>query len=206
MNRIDPTGMDWILATGDKVYWYGGDYGNTDDLRYTFNASSGSDKARKTTTTADGTKTVEDIDVRYAEYQSFSNVGPTPEGKYELSLEEDPDRTAEIENGQLKRGNGIEKIPENEPVPDQPGYVYDFSNWGKNRVRMQPLKVIGATSKQRDLNSFYFHDSEKGYSHGCTEVQGEFFNVLQDYRSAGNAKIEVRVAYPSPKHHTTWKK
>jgi hypothetical protein len=38
------------------------------------------------------------------------------------------------------------------------------------------------------------------------EVQGEFFNVLKNYRNAGNERIEVKVKYPSPKHHTTWQK
>jgi RHS repeat-associated protein len=86
INRADPDGMDWILSIGDKVYWYGGDYENTEELLYTFNASSGSNRAMKTTTNTDGTQKKEIIDVRYAEYQSFSNVGPTFEGKYELSL------------------------------------------------------------------------------------------------------------------------
>ncbi len=27
----DPNGMDWLLVTGDKVYWYGGDLGDTND-------------------------------------------------------------------------------------------------------------------------------------------------------------------------------
>jgi hypothetical protein len=52
------------------------------------------------------------------------------------------------------------------------------------------------------LNSFYFHDSEKGYSHGCIEVEKAFFDQLNSYRDAGNENIEVQIDYPTNNHNT----
>jgi hypothetical protein len=33
--------MDWLLSTGDKIYWYAGDTGDKSELRYTYKATSG---------------------------------------------------------------------------------------------------------------------------------------------------------------------
>ena len=67
---------------------------------------------------------------------------------------------------------------------------------------MEPVNVTGATPQDRDLNSFYLHDSEKGFSHGCTEVEGAFFDKLKEYRNAGNASIDVQIVYPNENHKT----
>ena len=67
---------------------------------------------------------------------------------------------------------------------------------------MEPIEVTGATAKDRDLNSFYLHDSEKGYSHGCTEVESALFTKLREYREEGNQSIEVMVDYPNRNHRT----
>lgn len=66
---------------------------------------------------------------------------------------------------------------------------------------LQPKDEKGNTH-QRDLSSFYIHDSEKGYSHGCHEVETELFDKLQEYREAGNSSIEVKVEYPNKNHVT----
>lgn len=204
MKFIDPDGRDWILSTGNKVYWYAGNYGDTKKILYTFKATSGMNVAIQTMTASDGSKTQKKIDVQYAKYQSYKNVGPTPEDKYKLNLKEDPNREANVDmkTGNLLRGNGVEKIPEKIDIPDKEGFIWTYADWGKNRVRMEPVNVSGASSKDRDLGSFYFHDSEKGYSHGCTEVEGAFFDKLKEYRDAGNEKIDVKVQYPNPNHHT----
>lgn len=44
---VDPNGMDWLLSTGDKVYWYGGEMGDDSLLLYTFNATSGNNENGK---------------------------------------------------------------------------------------------------------------------------------------------------------------
>lgn len=46
------------------------------------------------------------------------------------------------------------------------------------------------------------HDSEKEYSHGCTECETQIFDRLRDYRKEGNKQIEVIVNYPNPEHKT----
>jgi hypothetical protein len=73
---------------------------------------------------------------------------------------------------------------------------------GKNRAHLEPVKVTGATSKERDNNSYYLHDSQKGYTHGCTEVDGKLFDQLKDFRSQGNTKIDVIIDYPAANHKT----
>ena len=73
---------------------------------------------------------------------------------------------------------------------------------GEKQARLEPIEVTGATAKDRDLNSFYFHDSEKGYSHGCTEVESALFTKLREYREEGNQSIEVMVDYPNRNHRT----
>lgn len=49
---------------------------------------------------------------------------------------------------------------------------------------------------------FYLHDSEKGFTHGCTEVESELFDALIDYRNEGNDLFEVVVDYLYPEHET----
>lgn len=49
---------------------------------------------------------------------------------------------------------------------------------------------------------FYLHDSEKGESSGCHEVESAFFKQLEKYRSEGNDEIKVKVKYPSKEHIT----
>ena len=202
----DPNGLDWILSTGNKVYWYAGKYGDTKNLLYIFKASSGMDKAIKQTTMPDGKIKKEIVNTQQAKYQTYTDVGPTPEGKYKVNLAPDPNRVAEADKktGQLERNpaGGIEKIPAFVENPNKPGYGWTYSDWGQNRARLESVNVTGATSDQRDLNSFYLHDSEKGYSHGCTEVETALFTKLKEYRNAGNTSIEVKVAYPDPEHKT----
>ena len=59
--------------------------------------------------------------------------------------------------------------------------------------------------KKEIINSYYFHDSQKGYSHGCTEVETELFNKLNDYRKAGHDRIDVIVKYLGPKSFNKWR-
>ncbi|GAA3934506.1 hypothetical protein GO495_29995 [Chitinophaga oryziterrae] len=206
ISRIDPDGADWILSTGNKVYWYGGKYGDKSNLLSVFKATSGMDKTQKITTMPNGTKIKETMSTQQAKYQKYPQVGPTPEGKYKINLKPDPDRIAEadLKTADLKRSpdGGIEKIPKYVPNPNKPGFGWEYSDWGENRARLEPVNVTGATPQDRDLNSFYFHDSQKGYSHGCTECETGLFDKLKEYRSEGNQVIEVKIQYPTPEHKT----
>jgi hypothetical protein len=91
--------------------------------------------------------------------------------------------------------------------------IYNYTEvWGENRARLEPLNVSHPVyeSKEydisklgkRDLNSFYVHDSKKGGTSGCHEVETELFNKLIDYKNQGNTEIEVQVKYPNKQHVT----
>ena len=198
----DPNGADWILATGNKVYWYGGKYGDRSIVIKIYKATSGV----KMATFSDGTKR----NLQYANEQNIKGGGPTVEGKYKLNLIPDPDRKAEIDtkSGTIVRNKdgGIESL-ENMTDPNKPGVTFNSPAWGKNRVPMIPIdvkqpNVTPTKDDDRDLTSFYFHDSEKGESHGCHEVETDFFTRLKEYRAAGNKSIEVQVKYTSKKQST----
>ncbi|MFL9839297.1 RHS repeat-associated core domain-containing protein, partial [Flavobacterium sp. ST-75] len=209
---VDPDGrkpFDWILVTGNKIYWYGGNYGDKSNLKYTFKASSGMNNVKL----SDGTA----ISLQKAKYQYIPNNGPTVEGKYQINLEPDPNRVAKADGktGQLLRNpdGGIEKIPDFVPSDSNPNVGWSYEEWGENRVRLQPVNVpqpkdnsnetgITGGGGKRDLNSFYLHDSQKGYSHGCTECDTELFDQLIKYRAEGNKNIEVQVKYPNKEHVT----
>lgn len=112
--------------------------------------------------------------------------------------------SADPRTGELK-GNpegGIEKIPDFVENPNREGYGWTYADWGENRAHLEPVDVTGAKPEERDNNSYYLHDSEKGYTRGCTEVEGDLFNKLKEYREAGNEKIDVIVQYPNGEHST----
>ena len=193
MKLVDIDGCDWILSTGNKVYWYGGDVGDKSNLMHTYKATSGLNIA----TTTDGRK----IDCQYAKYQNVKNGGPTPEGHYYINLKPSPDRIAKAnpKTGELlcSPEGGIEKIPDYYRRED--GAICSYSDWGKHRAKLDPIYVSGAST--RDNNSFYMHDSVKGYTHGCLEVEDNFFDDLMEY-GKDNSRIDVIIEYPGPEHNT----
>ena len=194
---VDPDGMDWILCTGDKVYWYGGELGDTSDEIMVYNATSGYKDEDQ------------NIDFQSAGYQSFENMGPTPEGIYHINLKPDSSRHAKIyqkSNGSMdyikSRDGGIEQLSY-DAVDEQGQMMHYYSpSWGNQRAALTPDKVTGATNSQRKNDSYYFHDSQKGYTHGCVEVESGLFNMLVLYREAGNNSISVQIQYPDSKHKT----
>ncbi len=203
---IDLDGWDWILSKGNKIIWYAGNYGDTKTVLKSFKATSGIDKAAGTQNGKPFT-----VDGRNSKYQSIPNIGPTPEGKYRINLIPDPNRVAEANTkGEIMPNSegGIEKLPEFVPNPDNPSYGWMYPDWGKLRAHLEPINVTGAVSDDvdpkhgRNINSFYFHDSEKGYTHGCTEVESSFFEMLINYRNAGNKSIDVKIDYPNNNYNT----
>ena len=194
---VDLDGKDWILSIGNKVFWYGGKTGDKSNLLYTFKATSGYKGP--------------DINgkqwnLQKAKYQNIKDAGPTPEGKYHINLKPDPDRVAKSDpkTGELvgNPSGGIEKVPESNPVQGSSNLIYTYDDWGKNRAKLSPDNVTGAKNTERDNNSYYLHDSTKGYTHGCTEVETNLFDVLKEYRAKGNEKIDVIIKYPSNDHST----
>ena len=187
---VDPSGEDWVLSTGNKVYWYAGNKGDKSTLLYTYNASSGLYDNKN--------------DYRQAKYQNLRDKGPTPEGEYFINLIPSPNRIAQVspKSGELLRSSqgGIENIQRYFTTDD--GTTYDYSGWGSMRALLQPYIVTGAKSTERDNNSYYFHNSVKCFTHGCTEVESDFFDQLKAYRDAGNTRIDVIIEYPNEQHKT----
>ena len=54
---------------------------------------------------------------------------------------------------------------------------------------------------KRNIKSFYLHDSKKGYTHGCIEVESLLFDFLINYRE-DKSSIKLKVQYPSLNHIT----
>ncbi len=188
VNAIDLDGLDWLHVRGDTVFWYGGDVGDTSELMYSFASTSGYAEYDKD----------DNIITSYqkAVFQSIEDYGPTPEGEYEINLTPSPDRHAQRKGSYLVPNDlgGIEMTEY-----DENGIHYSSPEWGKYRARMTPKSV--KRKMKRNIKSFYIHDSEKGYTHGCIEIEHSFFDLLRYYRISNNS-IKVIVQYPSPKHIT----
>jgi hypothetical protein len=173
---IDPDGRDWVLYTGQKVIWYGGDYGDKSEVRYTFKGTSGMPGYRQ------------------AQYQGVKNAGPTPEGKYSINLKPalrvakaDPNTGELVSNPE----GGIESIPET--FTTRNGEIYTYPGWGTIRAKLDPDPQTNTQGRY----AFYLHDSQKGYTHGCVECEQDFFDILLDYQKENNL-IEVQVDYETP--------
>ncbi|MCP4325543.1 MAG: DUF2778 domain-containing protein [Alteromonadales bacterium] len=72
-----------------------------------------------------------------------------------------------------------------------------WANWGKNRARMEPAD-LATKSKCSPIKrgGFYLHDSTKGYSHGCIEVETRIFPLLRAFNKATkNNTIVIKVQY-----------
>jgi hypothetical protein len=175
---------------------YEGEYGNTDKLVNSFKGTSG------IITFSDAEGTNISSDYRNAKYQYTQEdvvedglkkripVGPLPEGNYNLDLSLDPDRQAKLSsNGETIPGKGMEKITY---TKDGKEYIR-YPAWGSRRAKLdadQGTKLGG-----RDGN-FYFHNSHKGYTHGCIETESGLFTFLRSIRKS-QTSIRVKIKYKS---------
>jgi hypothetical protein len=110
--------------------------------------------------------------------QCLSEAGPIPEGSYYVLLRETKDRAAgNIEQCRLFAASYLQAIPRGQEAGDCESV---WMNWGRNRIRLFPAtrETERACSPRR--NGFYLHDSTKGFSHGCIEIEGNFFAVLRN--------------------------
>ncbi|HTN76402.1 MAG TPA: tlde1 domain-containing protein [Pirellulaceae bacterium] len=125
--------------------------------------------------------------------QHLSDKGPIPEGEYYVPLalggnakvttyKKKPDGS--ISEAKLDTRAAIESL-QCIAMPGSPTEVLIFENWGSNRVRLQKVKVKHRKAAHRD--GFYLHDSTKGFSHGCIEIDTSFFSSLRAY-AAKNGK------------------
>jgi hypothetical protein len=162
----------WILYDGTKVNIYDGIFDDTDNsiVVKNYNGTSGGE------------------DNQIAKDQKIREVGPIPEGEYSLNLNPSFKRLVKINsNGDtiFETQSGVQILPWGN------SYGILFSGWGQWRARLDKVNV----NSIRD--NFYFHDSYKGYSHGCIETATELIYDLQNYQSKKQSKIKIRVKYPS---------
>jgi hypothetical protein len=195
LKGIMDCGENWIWSRGDKVFWMVGKYKNTaGNPYYTSNAYSGFlDKKNG-------------MDYRVSKYQPNKDKGPTVEGEYTLNLKPDPARIATF----LEMAYGEEDLARNKEggIEQIPKFPEEYrEGWGNERVRLEQNKVSQPKGGHRELDSFYFHDSKKEFTHGCTEVESRFFKILKKHRNKmrkrhGNMKIRVLVKYLGSDHKT----
>ena len=132
-----------------------------------------------------------------ASEQTVSDAGPIPEGYYWFSLADaGTARVTDVAKSKLDTNQGIESLVD---MPGPDGKVYNSSAWGNNRVRLNITQILNAKAKHR--GGFYLHDSVKGYSHGCIEVQPTFFAKLRQFAAGqgkkGKHRLTLFVQYAS---------
>lgn len=124
------------------------------------------------------------------------NKGPTPEGLYKV-LVKDQGAAADDGTGQcnLAAGWGVQTIPRGAAAGNCEPF---WANWGSNRARLEPADAQTQHACSPTRGGFYLHDSTKGYSHGCIEVEPSFFTALRvRAKSAVRGYFVLRVKYVS---------
>jgi hypothetical protein len=139
-----------------------------------------------------------------ADKQTVKDNGPVPEGNYSLVLKESGTaRVVNIAKNQLDTREGIESLVD---MPGPDGRLYESAAWGTNRVRLRIIRIDNPRARHR--NGFYLHDSTKGYSHGCIEVEPRFFVRLRQMavdesaKPRGRKHLYLRVKYPTATEST----
>lgn len=165
-------------------------------------------------------KKLPEKDYQKASEQCTKNQGPVPEGYYRVPLLRDkkPAHTVNEKCG-LSRTKGIQKIPAKLSTPSGK-LECTFPGWGTVRVPIELIKLdrkaIAAHAGKEKIascagrNSFYLHNSTKGYTHGCIEVEPRFFRILEVYSKKHYPKVKylvLQVAYAAKDTDTfggTW--
>lgn len=138
------------------------------------------------------------------QHQCRPEEGPVPEGLYYIPL---------IKGGAAKDdGAGICRLQpawqvQTIPRGAEAGACEPYwANWGHNRVRFEPSNAATRGKCTPKRSGFYLHDSTKGYSHGCIEVETTFFNALRTSMRQGTKKLTLRIRYkPGPTNGGTKK-
>lgn len=143
-----------------------------------------------------------DTDWRESKYMCVVDHGPIPEGKYSLGTFIDPQKYSK-DNGSgtcdLRASGYIQQIPRGAMAGECEQY---WINWGNNRVALEPEDAAARHGCNPGRGGFYIHDSVKGYTHGCIEVQTAFFNDLYSYASTSKRKrLTLKVKYT---HQSTY--
>lgn len=132
-------------------------------------------------------------DFQEAIYQCFVDKGPIPEGSYSVAIREDehPAHDDGTDSCTLAPAPRLQAIPRGADAGAcEPFWV----NWGRNRVALTPMDRITKLKCNPRRGGFYLHDSTKGYTHGCIEVEGRFFEVLRSFIRGMKAHRVPRVS------------
>ncbi len=177
---------EFLLYDGTHVWWKNPGDGQGE---MSYRASSGLDES-----SAGGT------DYRNEQYQCVKDRGPVPGGLYVLKLKIDQDGTEHrAATCTLMPSWEIQTIPRGSAAPGDCDQYW--ANWGYNRVRIEAANVQTRSACSPRRGGFYLHDSTKGYSHGCIEVDTQFFTRLRAYvrrlGTGGSRKrlLNLRVDY-----------
>ncbi|MBI3187643.1 MAG: DUF2778 domain-containing protein [Gammaproteobacteria bacterium] len=128
------------------------------------------------------------------EFQCVRERGPVPEGNYYIPLIAG-DMAKDDGEGicQLAPSWQIQQIPRGDKAGGCEPY---WANWGFNRVRFEPADKLTKHKCDPKRSGFYLHDSTKGFSHGCIEVEQKFFNDLRNYlKITKNKKLSLSIKY-----------
>lgn len=129
--------------------------------------------------------------------QCVPDAGPVPEGFYKVYI---VDQGMAADDGRgicaLKPSWGLQEIPRGPKAGRCERY---WANWGKNRARLEPADQPTKTHcSPVQRGGFYLHDSVKGYSHGCIEVETKLFDHLRKFSSSSKKQtILLQVKYIS---------
>jgi hypothetical protein len=126
--------------------------------------------------------------------QCKKDAGPVPEGLYTVLLR-DKGTAKDDGSGQcrLEPAWGLQTIPRGSQAGDCEPY---WANWGQNRVRFEPADIRTRHACTPLRGGFYIHDSAKGFSHGCIEVQAAFFPALRNFvKMTKQATLLLQVKY-----------
>lgn len=131
------------------------------------------------------------------EHSCVPDSGPIPEGRYNVFIS---DMGTATDDGSgycaLKPSWGIQKIPRGSAAGRcEP----NWANWGWNRARMEPADAATKVRCQPVVRGgFYLHDSTKGFSHGCIEVETRLFSLLRNLAKSKHRKsLVIKVSYPA---------
>lgn len=157
-----------LTYDGKKLTWYG---------RGTFKASSGM------------------LGYQLSKEQCLPDKGPVPEGNYYIPLIAGGPATDDgTGRCNLSPSWQIQTIPRGTIAGACEPY---WANWGNNRVRFEPADIA---TKNACLpikrGGFYLHDSTKGYSHGCIEIDGLFFAQLRSFiKTNKKSRLNLKIKY-----------